>query len=171
MNLKAFTRKDNPIAADKNQTLTKMERNMRKHGGRRRAEARRRPLVLAWKALFVSAFDFYPREWGFPFEWRLWASFSKHLAFDLFTHVPFIILSCSLAPIYLFQKVIYDSGAKIRLPTCTLHESNVLGSYRKIQPATGQQISRATIWIRSQGRRSNFWKWKCLDLHPAHVRW
>ena len=33
MNLKAFTRKENPIPADKNRTLTKIERNMRKQGG------------------------------------------------------------------------------------------------------------------------------------------
>ena len=33
MNRKAFTRKENPIPADKNQTLTKIERSMRKQGG------------------------------------------------------------------------------------------------------------------------------------------
>ena len=46
--------------------LTKIEQNMEKQGGR--AKAGRRPLVLAWKTLFMSAFDLYLREWGSPFE-------------------------------------------------------------------------------------------------------
>ena len=67
-------------------------------------------------------------------------------------------------------KVKYDTGAEIRLSTCTLDVKGVLGSYSKIQPATYTQISRATVWSRSQACRNNFQKWKCLDLHPAHFR-
>jgi len=33
MNLKAFTRKENPISVDKNRTLTKIKRNVRKQVG------------------------------------------------------------------------------------------------------------------------------------------
>ena len=60
---------------------------MRKREGG--GKLKRAAAPLFWHAR-LSAFDFYPREWGFPFEWRLCDSFSKHLAFDLFTHVPFM---------------------------------------------------------------------------------
>ena len=59
-----------------------------------------RPLVLAWKALFLVGVWFYLRDWGSPFAWRLCDSFSKYVAFDLVTHVPFMFLSCSLADHY-----------------------------------------------------------------------
>ena len=62
MNLKAL--KGKPISADKAQTLTKIGRNMRKQG-RGGVLKRVAAPYLAWNALFVSSFDFYPREWGF----------------------------------------------------------------------------------------------------------
>ena len=44
-NRKAFTWKENPIPADKNQTLTKIERNIRKQGG----GGALKPAPLLWR--------------------------------------------------------------------------------------------------------------------------
>ena len=102
MNHKAFTRKEPSIPADRNRTLTQIEPSMPKQSPP--------PPVFSCSSLFKSAFDFYPREWNFPSEWRLWNSFPKHLAFDLFTHVTFMFLSSPLAhpPTYPCSQPISD---------------------------------------------------------------
>ena len=56
--------KGNPIPAGKNQTLTKIERDMRKQGGG--GALKRAAAPSFWHgSLFVSAFDLFLRGWGF----------------------------------------------------------------------------------------------------------
>ena len=69
------------------------------------------------------------------------------------TRQSFFKLLVSLA---MLPKVKYDIGAEIRLSTCTLDVKGVLGSYSKIQPATGILSTRSIDLARSQGCRSNF---------------
>ena len=66
MNLKAFTRKENPILADKNQTLTQIEPSMPKQGGRSVLQRAAAPL-FSHVPLYLVGVIFLSAGMGFPF--------------------------------------------------------------------------------------------------------
>ena len=118
MNLKAFARNENPILADKNQTLTTIEQKMRKQGGGGALKRAAASFVVAWKARLCQRLIFICGYGGSPFELRLCDSFLKHLAFDLLLHVLVVFLSCSLA--YPTQPISDHQPTTIRPQTTTI---------------------------------------------------
>ena len=92
INLKAFARKETSIPADQNQTLTQIERNMRKQGGGGALKRAAAPCFGMEGSICV--FDFYLREWGFPFERKalrfIFKAFSIRFVYTCSLHVPFM---------------------------------------------------------------------------------
>ena len=84
MNRKAFTRKENPIPADKNRTLTKIERNMRKQGMEGSI------CVSVWFLSAGMGFSFRVKALRFIFK-----AFNIRFVYTCSLHVPFIF-PCTL---------------------------------------------------------------------------
>ena len=93
------------------------------------------PCFPMFRSILVSTW-FFSTGMGFLFEWRFCDSFPKHLAFDSFTHVPFMFPSCSLhvpfAPISKNNFSIQRSFQGLRVPFGTF----VLRPARRLSTAT-----------------------------------
>ena len=152
------------------------------------------PPLFSHVPLYLVSVRFLSRERGFPFEWRLWDSFSKHLAFDVCTHVPFMFLSCSLAHVvlmyvlkckWLLQKQqttlgpkLYCQLAPFTKPTCwgcTAKSSRLLGSkfqglqFESRPRAVGATYENRNAWIciLCISEKQTLLQWKTILLQKS----